>query len=78
MAPLILNPGNRWRQVINFTPPSNLPPVPIEQEGWAPQSFWRFWRGEKLCASAGIQTPNCVACSVVKVPTALSLPSLSQ
>jgi len=57
---------------------TNLPPVLIEQEGWVPQSIWRFWRGEKLLACVGIQTPDCVACSIVKVPTALSLPWLSQ
>jgi len=27
--------------------PANLAPVLIAQEGWAPQSVWRFWRGEK-------------------------------
>jgi hypothetical protein len=54
MAPLIPNLGNRWRQVIYFMPRANLPPVPIEQDGWAPQSVWRFWRGEKriLCRNS--------------------------
>jgi len=54
VAPLILNCGTKWCQVVNFMPqllhPRKRTPVSIEYEaGWIREPVWMFWRREKFC-----------------------------
>ena len=49
------------------------PLIPTEQEnGWAPESVWTFWRRQKSLAFAGNQTTNRPTYSSVTITTTLS------
>ena len=68
-APLILTLGTRERSVVKCTPRGNNP-RPTEQEaGWASESVWTYWKGDKSPAPTAIRTPDRPARSLVTIPT---------
>ena len=76
MAPLILNLGTRWRQVINFTPQPLYPKRRMPRTQWiggweCVKACWMLWRreNEKSLAPSWNQTPDHPAHSLVTIPT---------
>jgi len=48
--------------------------VPTEKEAeWAPQTVWMIWRRGESLSPAGIQSPDCSACSIIVIPIMLSV-----
>jgi hypothetical protein len=76
IAPLILNPGNRFRSVVKvmiwplFSWVIAIDPIEYEA-AWVPEMVWTFWRREKFLAPTGIQTPDHPACDLVATRTML-------
>jgi len=74
LAPHILNLSTRWGERSaslpgHFTVRQELP-LPIEWEpGWSTDLVWNFWRCAKFLIPARIQTPHCLARSLVCMTT---------
>ena len=65
MAPLILNPGARWKlnhqhhKAATLLPVKNQRYLLEEKAGWAPEPIWTFWRKDRSLSPARIWTSDC-------------------
>ena len=75
--PLILNIGDGWRSVANFTPgpiyfQNGTPLLIVQDPGMAPQTVWKFCRKEKkFLTSPGTRTPESPFPSLFTILTTL-------
>ena len=58
------------KSVVKCTPRENNPGPTGQEAGWASESVWTFWKGDKSPAPTAIQIPDRPARSLVTTPTA--------